>query len=68
MTAAEKAAEAKGLRYSLFGLIGVTVLIVLLTAPSGAPLRDPVTGDILGTTPFMDSLLFIIALFFLVCG
>lgn len=68
MTAAEKAAEAKGLRYSLFGLIGTTLLIVALTAPSGAPLRDPVTGDILGTTPFMDSLLFIIALFFLVCG
>ncbi|MCO5216514.1 MAG: AbgT family transporter, partial [Thermomicrobiales bacterium] len=68
MTGAEKAAEAKGLRYSLFGLIGTTILVVLLTAPSGAPLRDPVTGDILGTTPFMDSLLFIIALFFLVCG
>ncbi|MCO5218502.1 MAG: AbgT family transporter [Thermomicrobiales bacterium] len=68
MTSAEKAAEAKGLRYSLFGLLGTTALIVLLTAPSGAPLRDPVTGDILGTTPFMDSLLFIIALFFLVCG
>ena len=67
-TDAEKTAEAKGLRYALFGLIGTLVLIVVLTAPSGAPLRDPDTGDILGTTPFMDSLLFIIALFFLVCG
>lgn len=63
-----KNAEAKGLKYAMFGLIGMTALIVAITAPSGAPLRDPVTGDILGTTPFMDSLLFIIASFFLVCG
>ena len=34
----------------------------------GAPLRDPVTGDIIGTTPFMDSLLFIITMFFLLAG
>lgn len=67
-TGSEKALEAKGLRYSLYGLLAVTALIVALTAPSGAPLRHPETGDILGTTPFMDSLLFIIALFFLVCG
>lgn len=68
MTAAEKVLEAKGLRYSLIGLIATTVLVVAITAPSGAPLRDPVTGDILGNTPFMDSLLFIISLYFLVCG
>ncbi len=64
----DEAAEAKGLRYALFGFLGVVALIVLLTAPSGAPLRDPVNGDILGTTPFMDSLLFIITLMFLVSG
>ena len=39
-----------------------------VTLPPGAPLRDPVTGDIIGTTPFMDSLLFIIAMIFLVAG
>lgn len=68
MTESEKALEAKGLRFSLYGLLAVTALIVALTAPSGAPLRHPETDDILGNTPFMDSLLFIIALFFLVCG
>jgi aminobenzoyl-glutamate transport protein len=36
--------------------------------PPGAPLRDPDTGGIIGNTPFMDSLLFIIAAFFLVSG
>ena len=40
----------------------------LLTLPPGAPLRDPLTGDIIGTTPFMDSLLFIISMTFLISG
>ena len=43
-------------------------LIVFLTFPEGSALRDPETGDIIGTTPFMDSLLFIIAMFFLIAG
>ncbi len=63
-----KAAEAKGLRFALFGFLGVLVVVLLATLPPGAPLRDPATGDIVGNTPFMDSLLFIIAAFFLVSG
>lgn len=63
-----KIAEAKGLRFALYGFLATLALVTLITAPSGAPLRHPVTGDILGDTPFMDSLLFIIALFFLVAG
>jgi aminobenzoyl-glutamate transport protein len=63
-----KAAEARGLRFSFYGLLGSLAVIALLTVPSGAPLRDPVTGAIVGTTPFMDSLLFLITLIFLVCG
>jgi aminobenzoyl-glutamate transport protein len=61
-------AEARGLRYALFGFLGFLALILVLTLPDGAPLRDPETGDIIGTTPFMDSLLFIIAMFFLIAG
>jgi aminobenzoyl-glutamate transport protein len=57
-----------GLRYSLFGLLGAIAVIALLTLPSGAPLRDPVDGSIIGNTPFMDSLIFLITLIFLVCG
>jgi aminobenzoyl-glutamate transport protein len=63
-----KAAEARGLRYALYGFLGVLVVVLIATLPPGAPLRDPATGDILGNTPFMDSLLFIIAAFFLVSG
>jgi aminobenzoyl-glutamate transport protein len=61
-------AESKGLRYAFFGLLGMMALILLMTLPSGAPLREPTTGAIIGTTPFMSSLIFLITLIFLVCG
>jgi aminobenzoyl-glutamate transport protein len=41
---------------------------VLLTAIPGAPLRNPETGDIIGDSPFMDSLIVIIMLIFYVAG
>jgi aminobenzoyl-glutamate transport protein len=63
-----QAAEARGLRFAFYGLLASLVVIALLTFPTGAPLRDPITGAIVGTTPFMDSLLFLITLIFLVCG
>lgn len=62
------AAETKGLRYALFAFLGMLALVLLLTLPSGAPLRDPDTGAIIGNTPFMSSLIFIITLFFLLAG
>jgi aminobenzoyl-glutamate transport protein len=68
LTDAQKATEARGLRYSLYGLLGILAFILLITLPPGAPLRDPETGAIIGNTPFMDSLIFIISLIFLVCG
>ncbi len=61
-------AESRGLRWALYALIGMIVGVVALTAPSGAPLRDPINGDIIGNTPFMDSLIFIITLLFLAMG
>jgi len=64
----EAAAEARGLKYALYASIACAVGILLLTLPPGAPLRDPITGDIIGPTPFMSSLIFIITLIFLFCG
>jgi aminobenzoyl-glutamate transport protein len=61
-------AEKKGLRYAMWGLLAMIIMILLLTVPSGAPLRDPVTDDLIGNTPFMASLIFLITLIFLVCG
>jgi aminobenzoyl-glutamate transport protein len=66
--AVDAAAESRGLRYALFAFLGFVALVLVFTLPPGAPLRDPVTGDIIGTTPFMDSLLFIISMCFLVAG
>jgi aminobenzoyl-glutamate transport protein len=68
LSAEEKVSEAKGLRYALFAFLGMLALVLVCTIPSGAPLRDPVNGDIIGQTPFMDSLLFIITMFFLLAG
>jgi aminobenzoyl-glutamate transport protein len=66
--AVDTAAESRGLRYAGVAALAFTGLVLLFTLPPGAPLRDPVTGDIVGTTPFMDSLLFIISMAFLVSG
>ncbi len=64
----DAAAEARGLSYALRGFIIGIVVILLLTVPPGAPLRHPETGLVIGQTPFMDSLIFIISMLFLVAG
>ncbi len=61
-------AQKRGLRGALIGFLVFIGFVLLVTLPPGAPLRDPVSGDIIGTTPFMDSLLFIIAMTFLISG
>ncbi|MFI6646745.1 AbgT family transporter [Streptomyces sp. NPDC050529] len=60
--------EARGLRLAALGFFAVALLIVLLTAPPNAPLRNPDTGSVFDDSPFMDSLIFIIMLIFLVAG
>jgi aminobenzoyl-glutamate transport protein len=61
-------AEAKGLRYALLATAAVIVGITLLTVLPDAPLRDPVTGDVIGDSPFMDSLIVIITIIFFAAG
>jgi aminobenzoyl-glutamate transport protein len=66
--------ESRGLRYALFGLVGVLALFGVLTLPSWAPLRgpsDPQTGapgPLIGNTPFMNGLIAVIMVLFLVTG
>lgn len=60
--------ESRGLLYALFAVVGFVAAIGLLTLPAGAPLRNPETGSILGGSPFMNSLVFLIMLAFLVTG
>jgi aminobenzoyl-glutamate transport protein len=61
-------ADARGLRWAGLGALGVLVAITLLTVLPDAPLRNPENGDIIGDSPFMDSLIVIIMLFFYVSG
>ncbi|MFO7664667.1 MAG: AbgT family transporter [Chloroflexota bacterium] len=61
-------ADRRGLKGALYGFLGVAAVVAFFTLPPNAPLRDPVTGAVIGATPFMDSLIFIIALIFLVAG
>lgn len=60
--------ESRGLRFALYGLIGLVVVFLLLTLPSGAPLRNPTTGELIGNSPFMNGLIALIMLMFLVTG
>ncbi len=61
-------AESKGLKYALLATAAVLVAITLLTVLPDAPLRDPITGDIIGDSPFMDSLIVIITIIFFAAG
>ena len=64
----DPAVEARGLRRAGWAFLIVLGIVLLATVPPGAPLRDPVTDSIIGQTPFMGSLLFIVMLCFLVPG
>jgi aminobenzoyl-glutamate transport protein len=64
----DPALESRGLRRAGIAFLVVLGIVLLATLPPGAPLRDPETGSIIGQTPFMNSLLFIVMLCFLVPG
>ncbi len=61
-------AESRGLRRALYGLLVVVVAVSLLSFLPGSPLRNPETGSLFDDSPFMDALIFIIMLLFLVAG
>jgi aminobenzoyl-glutamate transport protein len=60
--------ESKGLLFAFAAIMVFVVVVCLLTIPPDAPLRNPETGELLGQSPFMDSLVFLIMLAFLVTG
>jgi aminobenzoyl-glutamate transport protein len=62
------AEEARGLRFAGLALVGVLVLFGLLTIPSGAPLRNPDTDELIGNSPFMNGLIALIMVVFLATG
>ncbi len=64
----DQAHDRAGLKRALWFVLAFLAIVLAVTLPPGAPLRDPATGDIIGNTPFMDSLMFIITMTFLVAG
>jgi aminobenzoyl-glutamate transport protein len=60
--------ERRGLKYALYGFLGALAVILLITLPPGAPLRNQETGAIFGDSPFMSGILVIISIFFGVAG
>jgi aminobenzoyl-glutamate transport protein len=60
--------ESRGLKYAGLGLLAVLVVFGLLTLPQGAPLRNPDTGALIGNSPFMNGLIALIMVVFLVTG
>ena len=60
--------ESRGLRFAGFALLGLVVVFCLLTIPSWGPLRNPDTGELIGNSPFMNGLITLIVLMFLVTG
>ena len=47
--------ERRGLKFALYGFLGALAVILLITLPPGAPLRNETTGAIFGDSPFMTA-------------
>jgi len=61
-------AESRGLMFAFIGLLVVLGAFALLTLPSNAPLRNPETGELIGNSPFMNGLIALIMVMFLLTG
>ncbi len=60
--------ESRGLLYAFVALVATLVVFAFLTLPAGAPLRDPETDVLIGNSPFMNGLIALIMILFLVTG
>jgi aminobenzoyl-glutamate transport protein len=64
-------AESRGLRFAGLGVLALLAVFALLTFPRWAPLRAPQEdgwGAIIGNSPFMNGLIGLVILLFLVSG
>ncbi len=60
--------ERRGLLYALLSFVLSIIILLLLVLPENAILRNPVNGDILSDSPFMNSIVIIVTLFFFFPG
>ncbi|MGC9344088.1 MAG: AbgT family transporter [Bacteroidales bacterium] len=60
--------EKKGLRHAGWAFLAFVVVVIALTAPPGAPLRNPETGSLVVESPFLRGLIPILFVMFAVPG
>lgn len=60
--------ENRGLRFALVALVVTVIAIAYLVIPENAILRNQETGQILGKSPFMSSIVIIVTIFFFFPG
>jgi aminobenzoyl-glutamate transport protein len=60
--------DSRGLLWATLATAAILALFLFLAVPSGAALRNPETGALVGDSPFMNGLIVFIALAFLVAG
>jgi aminobenzoyl-glutamate transport protein len=65
---ADEKAESRGLRGAGIAVLACLVVLLLLSLPPGAPLRNPETGSLIEDAPLMNSLIVSITLIFLLAG
>jgi aminobenzoyl-glutamate transport protein len=61
-------AESRGLRGAGIAVVASLAILLLLSLPPGAPLRNAETGSLIEDAPLMDSLIVSITLIFLLAG
>ena len=60
--------ESRGLRGAGIAVLASLAVLLLLSLPPGAPLRNPETGSLIEDAPLMNSLIVSITLIFLLAG
>ncbi len=60
--------EMAGLKRAKWAFFALVALLCALVIPESAPLRDTATGEILGNSPFMQSIILILTASFLIPG
>jgi len=61
-------AERNGLRWAFWGFVGTTVVVLALSLPPNAVLRNPETGSLVEDSPLLNSIIFLILVYFFVMG
>lgn len=59
--------EKRGMKFAVISLIIFFIIVGFLIFPKDALLRNPVTGELL-RSPFMDGIVFLMSLFFMIPG